>query len=221
MYYYLYKITNLINEKIYIGLHQTEDLNDPYMGSGKLIRAAIKKYGKSNFRKEILEFFDSEEAMALQEEKIVTKEFVSLDSNYNLMPGGKYGSNTRNGLSFKDCEHTEDAKIKIGEASGKRTHKPESKIKISKNNFSRRQPELQRQHASNAGSYSKDLEHRKKISESLIEKYKDGSPNLGKVRTKHTCPHCGKIGAMNVLKQWHFEKCKNIGEKSIGADTTL
>lgn len=55
MKYYLYQITNLVNNKIYVGVHKTTDMNDGYMGSGKVIRAAIEKYGAENFKKDILE----------------------------------------------------------------------------------------------------------------------------------------------------------------------
>lgn len=61
--HYIYKITNLLNGKMYIGqrlVPKNMDIEkDKYLGSGNLIIAAVKKYGKSNFKKEILEICNS------------------------------------------------------------------------------------------------------------------------------------------------------------------
>lgn len=91
MYYYLYKITNLVNNKIYVGVHQTKNLDDDYMGSGKIIRKAIEKYGVDNFRKEIMEFFSDYESMMSREREIINEEFLSRDDVYNLKIGGTGG----------------------------------------------------------------------------------------------------------------------------------
>jgi len=91
LHYTIYKITNLVNNKIYIGKHQTTDLNDGYLGSGKLLRKAIDKYGVENFSKEILHVFDNEEDMNAKERELVTEEFVLQESNYNLCVGGRGG----------------------------------------------------------------------------------------------------------------------------------
>lgn len=63
MYYTVYKITNNINGKFYIGAHKSKKLVDSYMGSGSIIRRAISKYGKQNFTKEILFYAFTEEMM--------------------------------------------------------------------------------------------------------------------------------------------------------------
>ena len=91
MFYTIYKTTNLINNKIYIGKHKTKNINDLYYGSGILIAEAIEKYGIENFTKEILYIFDNEEEMNQKEAELVTEEFCLREDTYNLCPGGKGG----------------------------------------------------------------------------------------------------------------------------------
>lgn len=88
MKYTVYKITNLLNGKIYIGIHKTDNLDDDYMGSGNNIKKAIKKYGVKNFKKEYLAVFDEPSDMFDLETKLVNEEFVKNKNNYNIVTGG-------------------------------------------------------------------------------------------------------------------------------------
>lgn len=90
-HFLIYKTTNLINGKIYIGKHIARCIDDGYMGSGKLLKRAISKYGIENFVREILHECSSEEEMNAKEAEIVTEEFCNLDTNYNLCVGGQGG----------------------------------------------------------------------------------------------------------------------------------
>jgi hypothetical protein len=88
-YIYFYKIENKINGNFYYGIHKTSNLNDGYLGSGKRILYAIKKYGKENFNKEILMFFNTYNEALNYESEIVTEELILDSSCYNLALGGK------------------------------------------------------------------------------------------------------------------------------------
>lgn len=137
-YFTIYKITNKKNNKFYIGMHRTNNINDGYMGSGKLIRRAFNKYGLDNFIKEILYVFDNEEAMILKE-----KELVKIGSlSYNMNEGGKGGFGFINALGLNRGSNNVmnsniEAKTRCIE-NGKKTRK-ENKVfydEISRKNIS-------------------------------------------------------------------------------------
>ena len=91
--YYIYRITNKINSKTYIGQHKYKKLNDSYMGSGKLIKRAIKKYGVENFEKEILYSRIQYKATADDIERFaITKERALGKAEYNIADGGQGGN---------------------------------------------------------------------------------------------------------------------------------
>ena len=117
MIYTIYRTTNLLNGKFYVGIHKTENPEDEYLGSGKLIRAAVLKYGESNFRKEILFEFDSaDEAFAKEEE------LVELHKNnplcYNLKKGGSGGFDyiNENGFSALGGRRSTEGRRRKAEA---------------------------------------------------------------------------------------------------------
>lgn len=105
MNYIVYKTTNLINSKIYIGVHRTNpDIYDGYIGMGvskkdkkkgkKGFPRAVEKYGYENFKRETLAIFpdteEGEDAAFKMEEELVTPEFVKDPNTYNLTVGGKF-----------------------------------------------------------------------------------------------------------------------------------
>lgn len=86
----IYKITNTLNNRFYVGMH-TGYPDDGYLGSGKRIRAEIKKYGKENFKKEILEVLPNRKLLELREAEIVNEELRADPLCLNLKDGGEGG----------------------------------------------------------------------------------------------------------------------------------
>lgn len=117
----IYKTTCTVNNKIYIGQHKTDNIDDGYIGSGKLITSAIKKYGKNSFNREILEecftFNDARE-----KEEFYIKKFNSTnrDIGYNITQ-----------FAWGGQPKTEETKIKIGLANKGKIIPTETRFKIS------------------------------------------------------------------------------------------
>ncbi len=148
-HYLIYKITNLINNKIYIGKHETSNLNDNYFGSGLVLKQAIKKYGKENFLFEVLIDLNNAEEMTLLEKCVVNEDFIKRSDVYNRRIGGDGGKiemtpEIRRKISLSNMGHVPHSK-------GKHLS-DETKQKIS---------------LATKGKKKISMEQRKKISESL------------------------------------------------------
>lgn len=91
-YHYTYKTTNLINNRYYLGMHSTNRLDDGYLGSGKRLYYELNKYGRDNFKFEILEQFNSREALVQAEIKLITEEDLKNTNCLNLKSGGSGGA---------------------------------------------------------------------------------------------------------------------------------
>ena len=91
-YHFIYKTTNLLSGRYYIGMHSTDNLEDGYLGSGTRLSRAIKKHGKHNFSREILEFCGSREELKNREKDIVNLDEISKEECMNLQVGGGFSS---------------------------------------------------------------------------------------------------------------------------------
>lgn len=87
MYGYIYLTINLINKKKYIGQHKGK-FNNNYLGSGKLITKAIKKYGKNNFIVFPIKYAPNIDELNRLEMEYIANLKNSGEDNYNLAKGG-------------------------------------------------------------------------------------------------------------------------------------
>ena len=121
--YIVYQITNKINEKIYIGCHVTENVDDNYMGSGTNIKKAISEFGRENFDKIVLYNFSNKDDMLEKEKQLVNKKFIKKEDNYNIIIGGsQYLSTDTITVKNKKGEflqvHKDDPRYLSGELVG-------------------------------------------------------------------------------------------------------
>ena len=185
--YYIYRITNKINGKTYVGQHKYKKLNDDYMGSGKLIRRAQKKYGMENFEKEILysriqykTTADDVERFAIAKERALGK------AEYNIADGGQGGNlgeevNKKLSEVHKGKHLSEEHKRRISEyRKGKpscmkgKHHSEESKQKMSESwEYDKHFTEETKRKMSEAHKgYSFSEETKRKKSDSMKGKHK-------------------------------------------------
>jgi len=131
-YHFTYRTTNLINGRYYLGMHSTNRLEDGYLGSGKRLYYELNKYGRDNFKFEILEHFNSREDLIKAEVKLVNEEILKDQNCLNIVLGGSGGNVGKGGEHLGgDCWAAANRYWKTEEGLKK-------KSEISKKTISRR-----------------------------------------------------------------------------------
>jgi group I intron endonuclease len=188
MEHLVYLTRNLVNGKIYIGVHaQKNEGFDGYLGSGKTIIKAVKKYGKDVFIRETLRICDNHWEASCLEAFIVTLDFVQRKDTYNIKLGGQRGKH-----KWTEEQRAKQSERKMGKSNG--SHRDETKRKIGIGN-SKPSP------AKSLIRLNASQEWKDKIKKSL--------------KRQRTCPYCGKTGSTSPMGQWHFENCRQKPETAI------
>lgn len=206
MHLYIYKITNKINGKIYIGKRHSNCIPEKdikYMGSGIIINKSIKRYGKENFKKEILcECYNEDELN--EKEKYYINLFNSRDLTigYNITEGG--------------CGniHNEDSKLKMSRSHKGKKFTEEHKRKISESNKGKKLSEETRLKLSivNLGKIISE-ESKRKISEKLkgvskSEEFKEKHRGNNNANSWYQLKLRGEEHSRGMLGKHHSEETK-------------
>lgn len=216
-YGYIYKTTNLINGKIYIGKKESPEFDPNYKGSGSVLGKAFKKYGKENFKVEFLFYCFSKEELN-EEERAVIALFdcrVRNGKGYNVSEGGDWG-NVTEGMT---PEQYQDYCRKIGDAHRGRPKSEEHKQKLRESNLGKKRSKevckkLSNSHIGKTWTNESKLKlQRTKAS----PEYRERMSSVWKNRTYHkTCVVCGKkFTSKGSEALYCSEECK-LSNLSVG-----
>jgi group I intron endonuclease len=200
--YVIYKITNSLTNKSYVGKHITKNINDKYMGSGQVLKQSYKKYGIENFVKEIIEECENEELMNEREIFWISNLNTFSPNGYNINTGGKGGDNFTNNpnkelIRMKMVEYrrnnpiivTEDTRKKMSETRKGKSISPTHSVTCPHCGKTGDKRNMVRWHFDNC----------------LLNPI-----NKGKERSfeKKQCPYCLNFYGPQNLSQYHFDFCK-------------
>jgi hypothetical protein len=190
---YVYETINLITNCKYIGYcSKTPDTSKSYLGSGKILGNAIKKYGKSNFQKTILKEFETENEARSYEEYLIEKyDAISSQDYYNLTKGG-YGGWSEAAINSRSSDKTKD-KIRKSLTGRKRPASVGEKSSLKLKGVKQTPENIEKRRTGQLKYYQtadRDdlIERNKKISIALKDKPKSENMKikLGKLNAKYS-----------------------------------
>ena len=200
---FIYKWTNTIDRKWYIGSHKgTPD--DGYRHSSKILKNVERKYSPNNFLREILLLGDYEKDKIKTLEGLLLKQLKAATNPMSYNQTNMTGPDTFSKEVREKISKSGKGKNK-GNIPWNKGKKCPKHSKVMKGKTQSKESNLKRSESLKGRQRSK--EHCKNISKSHIGKL---SPNFGN-RYKHEiiqCPHCEKSGGIGAMKRHHFDNCK-------------
>lgn len=217
---YIYKITNIKNNKCYVGVTTKNDVNERWSrhkssikcGNGcPLLMKAFNKYGEESFKFEVIIICFDEDVFKFEDEYI--KKYNSASPNgYNVAQGGKIG------MSFLGMKHSDETKKKIGKKSKEYSNRPEIKERAREVaiefNRTHNIGELQRksekwQKALDEGRIGnrggkRDDETKTKISEGLKKYFENNGSSINKEKRSEIMTKLMVEKLYNILKRGHI-----------------
>lgn len=206
---YVYKTTNLINSKWYIGSHNGKKPN--YMGSGLLLGKAIKKYGKENFIKEIL--YEGEDYIQQEEQILISLDAMNDELSYNMKNqalGGIFPGKL-NGMYGKKL--SKEQRHKCGNAFRGKSRPHHSKIMSGNNNPMYGKSDhahglINRMQQISGKTYEEFFgEDKAKEFKQKLSAAQSGKKHNLKFKI---CPHCNTEGSGPNMTRYHFDNCKKV-----------
>lgn len=134
-HHYIYRIIRG-DGAYYIGMHSTDDLEDGYFGSGRILWYSIKKHGKEAHKKQVEELLPTRESLRLREAELVTKELLKDPQCMNLAVGGNANATNEQRAKWglkaqKKPKLTEEQRAKMREERSARRHTEETRALMS------------------------------------------------------------------------------------------
>jgi group I intron endonuclease len=187
--YFIYVTTNKVNNKQYVGLCSMKKDNwKSYLGSGKLLHKAIKKYGQHNFERRIIQYCNTiEEAIIAERDFILENECHLKEEWYNIA----VGFTTQGSKGKKQTEKHRIAMQKL------LTGVPKDESSKQKQSKTRREKISQ-----GVYSFNNHTEQQLNSVKSV------GLSNKGKIHKKTLCIHCGNSYGPSPYARLHGDKCK-------------
>ncbi len=210
--YSIYKATNKINGKSYIGFdsnwpNRIKQHKVSFKNDNKIFYDAIRKYGWNNFEWQVLyQSKDKDYIWKVMENHFIVeyRTFVGFDdcNGYNMTLGG----DGRNGY-----HHSDNAKKKLSELLKGRIFSEEHKQKLSisgKGKKNRLGHKFTEEHKKKISLARTGKKHTEEVKRKIGDINRGNDYALGIIRTKKSCPHCGKLVDISNYGRWHGNKCK-------------